>query len=148
MFSPGLLSGPFDDTEEVHRRVLQTIYKQLMGSTLDCPRYGSHWEQIGFQGNKFIVGPGANFTEKLSTEIWAQKIYAQQNLVTSQIATYCVFLFGRVKAKFCLANIFCLAALWNQALISEGFWRNYLLNNIHSFVALHGEKVSKDCFQN
>ncbi|XP_022098291.1 ELMO domain-containing protein 3-like isoform X2 [Acanthaster planci] len=41
---------PFEDREEVHRRVLQTIYKQLTGSTLDCPRYGGHWEQIGFQG--------------------------------------------------------------------------------------------------
>ncbi|XP_033632680.1 ELMO domain-containing protein 3-like isoform X1 [Asterias rubens] len=46
----GIAQCPFDDTEEVHRRVLQTIYKQLTGSTLDCPRYGSHWEQIGFQG--------------------------------------------------------------------------------------------------
>ncbi|XP_038045366.1 ELMO domain-containing protein 3-like [Patiria miniata] len=41
---------PFEDKEEVHKRVLQTIYKQLTGSTLDCPRYGGHWEQIGFQG--------------------------------------------------------------------------------------------------
>ncbi|TKS79028.1 ELMO domain-containing protein 3 RNA-binding motif and [Collichthys lucidus] len=31
-------------------RVLQTIYKRLIGSRLDCPRYGAHWENIGFQG--------------------------------------------------------------------------------------------------
>ena len=43
-------TGPFDDDEEIHQRVLQTIYKQLTGSTIDCPRYGTHWEQIGFQG--------------------------------------------------------------------------------------------------
>ncbi|XP_071947207.1 ELMO domain-containing protein 3-like isoform X2 [Antedon mediterranea] len=41
----------FDDNVEVHRRVLQTIYKKLTGTTIDCPRFGSHWEQIGFQGN-------------------------------------------------------------------------------------------------
>ncbi|XP_071506629.1 ELMO domain-containing protein 3-like [Diadema antillarum] len=41
---------PFDDEQQIHKRVLQTIYKQLTGSTIDCPRYGSHWEQIGFQG--------------------------------------------------------------------------------------------------
>ena len=43
-------TGPFDDEEEIHQRVVQTIYKQLTGSTIDCPRYGTHWEQIGFQG--------------------------------------------------------------------------------------------------
>ncbi|KAJ8025496.1 ELMO domain-containing protein 3 [Holothuria leucospilota] len=41
---------PLDDNEPLHKRVLQTIYRQLTGSTIDCPRYGSHWEQIGFQG--------------------------------------------------------------------------------------------------
>lgn len=34
----------------VHMRVLQTIYKRLLGNRLDCPRYGAHWEHIGFQG--------------------------------------------------------------------------------------------------
>ncbi len=40
-------------------RVLQTIYKRLIGSRLDCPRYGAHWENIGFQGktpvHSFII---------------------------------------------------------------------------------------------
>ncbi|XP_029685737.1 ELMO domain-containing protein 3-like isoform X1 [Takifugu rubripes] len=39
-----------DNSQTVHMRVLQTIYKRLLGSRLDCPRYGSHWENIGFQG--------------------------------------------------------------------------------------------------
>ena len=30
--------------------MLRTIYRQLTSTTLDCPRYGGHWEQIGFQG--------------------------------------------------------------------------------------------------
>ena len=42
--------GPVDNSQAVHMRVLQTIYKRLIGSRLDCPRYGAHWENIGFQG--------------------------------------------------------------------------------------------------
>ena len=30
--------------------MLRTIYRQLTSTTLDCPRYGDHWQQIGFQG--------------------------------------------------------------------------------------------------
>ncbi|XP_029460039.1 ELMO domain-containing protein 3 isoform X2 [Rhinatrema bivittatum] len=39
-----------DNNQKVHMRVLQTIYKKLTGSGFDCPRYGAHWEQLGFQG--------------------------------------------------------------------------------------------------
>ncbi|XP_051924080.1 ELMO domain-containing protein 3 [Hippocampus zosterae] len=39
-----------DNSQIVHMRVLQSIYKKLIGCRLDCPRYGSHWENIGFQG--------------------------------------------------------------------------------------------------
>jgi len=39
------------DENPLHFAVLLTLYKLLTGSKLDCPRYGSHWEQIGFQGN-------------------------------------------------------------------------------------------------
>ncbi|NWX07062.1 ELMD3 protein, partial [Caloenas nicobarica] len=39
-----------DDTERVHMRILQTIYRQLTRSRLSCPRYGPHWEELGFQG--------------------------------------------------------------------------------------------------
>uniref|UniRef100_A0A3P8SUX8 ELMO domain containing 3 n=1 Tax=Amphiprion percula TaxID=161767 RepID=A0A3P8SUX8_AMPPE len=41
---------PVDNSQTVHMRVLQTIYKRLIGSRLDCPRFGAHWENIGFQG--------------------------------------------------------------------------------------------------
>lgn len=33
-----------------HERILQTIYRQLTGDHLTCPRHGSHWQIIGFQG--------------------------------------------------------------------------------------------------
>ncbi|NXK90255.1 ELMD3 protein, partial [Formicarius rufipectus] len=39
-----------DDSEWVHMRILQTIYRQLTRSRLGCPRYGTHWEELGFQG--------------------------------------------------------------------------------------------------
>lgn len=39
-----------DNNHAVHMRVLQTVYKRLAGGRQDCPRYGAHWENIGFQG--------------------------------------------------------------------------------------------------
>ncbi|XP_067168516.1 ELMO domain-containing protein 3 isoform X1 [Apteryx mantelli] len=39
-----------DNNETVHMRILQTVYKKLTRSTLSCPRYGAHWEELGFQG--------------------------------------------------------------------------------------------------
>uniref|UniRef100_A0A8C6YXY8 ELMO domain containing 3 n=1 Tax=Nothoprocta perdicaria TaxID=30464 RepID=A0A8C6YXY8_NOTPE len=39
-----------DDSERVHVRILQTIYRRLTRSPLGCPRYGAHWEELGFQG--------------------------------------------------------------------------------------------------
>jgi len=40
----------FSNEEPLHLSMLRTIYRQLTSTTLDCPRYGDHWEQIGFQG--------------------------------------------------------------------------------------------------
>ncbi|XP_027560078.1 LOW QUALITY PROTEIN: ELMO domain-containing protein 3 [Neopelma chrysocephalum] len=45
-----------DDSERVHMRILQTIYRQLTRSRRGCPRYGTHWEELGFQG----VDPGTD----------------------------------------------------------------------------------------
>lgn len=42
---------PFDNQEPIHLSILRTLHRQLTGSRVDCPRYGSHWEDIGFQGN-------------------------------------------------------------------------------------------------
>ncbi|KAG3267913.1 ELMO domain-containing protein 3 isoform X2 [Ictidomys tridecemlineatus] len=39
-----------DSQDPVHGRVLQTIYKKLTGSKLDCALRGDHWEDLGFQG--------------------------------------------------------------------------------------------------
>lgn len=50
LVTPFSVAGPFNNDDAVHIRVLQTIFKKLTGDVVDCPRYGSHWEQIGFQG--------------------------------------------------------------------------------------------------
>ncbi|KAM4644981.1 ELMO domain-containing protein 3 isoform 5-T5 [Amazona ochrocephala] len=47
---PGGSFSALDDNESVHMRILQTIYKKLTRSRLGCPRYGAHWEELGFQG--------------------------------------------------------------------------------------------------
>lgn len=39
-------------------RILQTIYKKLTCSRLGCPRYGTHWEELGFQGTARGGHPG------------------------------------------------------------------------------------------
>ncbi|KFM01471.1 ELMO domain-containing protein 3, partial [Aptenodytes forsteri] len=49
-----------DDNERVHVRILQTIYKKLTRSRLGCPRYGAHWEELGFQGRAEGEASGAN----------------------------------------------------------------------------------------
>jgi len=51
--------GPFDNDDPAHIRVLQTVYRQLTGDKVDCPRYGAHWEQIGFQGSADFLLPHA-----------------------------------------------------------------------------------------
>lgn len=43
-------ASPLSNENLYHTRTLQTIYRCLTGSKFDCPRTGSHWEEIGFQG--------------------------------------------------------------------------------------------------
>ncbi|XP_054081096.1 ELMO domain-containing protein 3 isoform X7 [Rissa tridactyla] len=58
-------SGGLDDNERVHMRILQTIYKKLTRSRLGCPRYGAHWEELGFQGRAGGERPlGQTFAER------------------------------------------------------------------------------------
>ncbi|XP_021960998.1 ELMO domain-containing protein 3 isoform X2 [Folsomia candida] len=44
-----ITSCPMINESSVHRRVLQSIYV-FMTKKPACPRYGNHWEEIGFQG--------------------------------------------------------------------------------------------------
>ncbi|PRP80054.1 hypothetical protein PROFUN_10737 [Planoprotostelium fungivorum] len=41
----------FNEDDNVHHDVLQTIRRKLTGEVCVSPRFGGHWEQIGFQGN-------------------------------------------------------------------------------------------------
>lgn len=40
----------FDNSQVLHNRILQTIYRKLTGTNFDCGRFGSHWQLVGFQG--------------------------------------------------------------------------------------------------
>ena len=42
---------PFMSESKCHNQMLQTIYRKLSNSTYDSPRFGAHWETIGFQGS-------------------------------------------------------------------------------------------------
>ncbi|KAK8775271.1 hypothetical protein V5799_031387 [Amblyomma americanum] len=50
-FTFALAQCPFDNNNTLHLEILQTIYRKLTNTVYDCPRYGSHWERIGFQGS-------------------------------------------------------------------------------------------------
>ena len=45
----------FDDSSnisaELQDRMLQTLWQRITQDAKQCPKYGSHWEMIGFQGN-------------------------------------------------------------------------------------------------
>eukprot|EP00241_Pyramimonas_parkeae_P003356 CAMPEP_0114244054 /NCGR_PEP_ID=MMETSP0058-20121206/11127_1 /TAXON_ID=36894 /ORGANISM="Pyramimonas parkeae, CCMP726" /LENGTH=712 /DNA_ID=CAMNT_0001356953 /DNA_START=355 /DNA_END=2493 /DNA_ORIENTATION=- len=47
----GLAKIQFDDDEPMHFRVLQSIFKKFTGAQGQIPRYGAHWEDVGFQGS-------------------------------------------------------------------------------------------------
>ena len=38
------------DDDETHARVLNAVYARLVGGDRPPPRFGSHWEDVGFQG--------------------------------------------------------------------------------------------------
>eukprot|EP01083_Nonionella_stella_P074350 201637_1 len=40
-----------DSMNETHNRMLQTLWMKLTDDTRQCDKTGSHWQQIGFQGN-------------------------------------------------------------------------------------------------
>lgn len=48
IFCIAATSCNYDHVE--HERIFQTIYRKLTGDALQCPRLGSHWQLIGFQG--------------------------------------------------------------------------------------------------
>ncbi|KAI1290106.1 ELMO domain-containing protein 3 [Halotydeus destructor] len=44
---------PLDAKDTVHSKLLTTIYHKLTRQpVIKCPRYGNHWEEIGFQGER------------------------------------------------------------------------------------------------
>ncbi|KAI8774910.1 ELMO domain-containing protein 3 [Biomphalaria glabrata] len=84
----------FQNDNPIHNQVLQTIYRCLTGSKFDCPRFGNHWEEIGFQGQDpatDLRGGGMlallnilfllrdSSTKELSREIYKLSLHPTQN---------------------------------------------------------------------
>jgi hypothetical protein len=42
---------PLNNENSLHQQMLLTLYSTLLKTNLECPRFGPHWESIGFQGN-------------------------------------------------------------------------------------------------
>ncbi|BFY97385.1 hypothetical protein BsWGS_00425 [Bradybaena similaris] len=100
---------PFDNNNETHNRVLQTIYRCLTGSRFDCQRFGSHWEEIGFQGKDpatDLRGTGMlalmhllYFLQSPSTKDLARDVY-KLSLHPTQNFPFCVM--GINLSRICL----------------------------------------------
>ena len=76
---------PFNDKDKLHLRTLQTIHSKLTGSNLNCRRFGSHWQDIGFnsidpaddlQGVGFLgLAQLTNFLDRPQTSSLGLEIY-------------------------------------------------------------------------
>ncbi|KAG2468993.1 ELMD3 protein, partial [Polypterus senegalus] len=74
-----------DNNQKIHIRVLQTIYKKLTGARFDCPRYGTHWEHLGFQEvESFAKKNPKQLLRRLESYLSEQKSGASALDVTSQ----------------------------------------------------------------
>ncbi|KFO82600.1 ELMO domain-containing protein 3, partial [Cuculus canorus] len=80
-----------DDNEQVHMRILQTIYRKLTHSRLGCPRYGVHWEELGFQGTGMLgLMQLLYFVMDTRTLPLALEIFNQVTLVLLQNFPFCL----------------------------------------------------------
>ncbi|KAH9513261.1 ELMO domain-containing protein 3 [Bulinus truncatus] len=99
----------FQNDNVIHNQVLQTIYRCLTGSKFECQRYGSHWEEIGFQGQDpatDLRGSGMlallhilSFLRDSSTKELARDIY-KLSLHPTQNFPFCVM--GINLTRICL----------------------------------------------
>lgn len=71
----------FNDKDRLHLRTLQTIYSKLTGSNLNCRRFGTHWQDIGFNS----IDP-ADDLQGVGFLGLAQLIYFLDNPLTSALA--------------------------------------------------------------
>jgi hypothetical protein len=50
-----LATKQIDESCLLHTQILVSLYRKITGTLIDCPRYGTHWESIGFQGKHFLM---------------------------------------------------------------------------------------------
>ena len=94
----------FDNDDPKDFQLLMTIYKCLTGTHLDCGRFGSHWQDIGFQGNDPATDLRGTGMLSLLTILHlvrdhkhlALKLY-QLSLSETQNFPFCVFLINLTK---------------------------------------------------
>ena len=94
----------FDNDDPKDFQLLMTIFKCLTGSTLDCDRYGSHWQDIGFQGNDPATDLRGTGMLSLVTilhlvqnhQFLSQKLY-QLSLNENQCFPFCIFMINITK---------------------------------------------------
>ena len=94
----------FDNEDLNDFQLLMTIYKCLTGTALDPSRLGSHWQDIGFQGNDpatDLRGTGMLSLLSILYLIREQKSLAQKLYVLSQNDVqnfpFCIFLINITK---------------------------------------------------
>lgn len=94
----------FDNDDPKDFQLLMTIYKSLTGTQLDCARFGSHWQDIGFQGNDpatDLRGTGMLSLLTILYLVREQKSLAQKLYQLSQNETqnfpFCVLLINLTK---------------------------------------------------
>ena len=80
-----LSSTPLSNTDKLHIEALQTVYQKLMGSALNCRRYGPHWQDVGFQG----VDPGESLKEVGFFGVMQLVSFIEQTLeLATEVFTY------------------------------------------------------------
>ena len=87
----------------LHLRMLQTIYSKLTGNSMNCPRYSTHWQEIGFSGldpaddlqDVGLLGPAQLifFLGNIHTAPICREIFQHCQLRDSQTMPFCILSF-------------------------------------------------------
>ena len=104
----------FDNNDELCTRILYTLYKGLTKMKVDCPRYGKHWENIGFQGITFIINFIYIIMILFSTKIHKFWPFSQigNNLRNCSNSLTTLVLICCTQFQFCFLQIDCIVSIY------------------------------------
>ncbi|XP_071090808.1 uncharacterized protein [Haliotis cracherodii] len=123
-----------DNEDRTHVHILQSIYRTLTGSRFDCQRFGSHWEEIGFQGRD----PGTD-VRGVGMLGLLQLLYFLRNPKTAQLArdVYKLSLHPTQNFPFCVMGInmsrICIQTLREGLLNKECNRRMQVMEVVNEF---------------